>query len=118
MISNVLLSQIPTLKFISRASPDVARAVVSKSDCDLISGIIEICLNVLAGNISCTPEELRALKSFKTQIKKLARTKKLTKKASREKKLINQRGGSLLPILIDPALKTLKNILSRDHDRQ
>ena len=89
------------------AKPKLHKAIISNCDKELIHTISEWALNVLRGNVNLTDCQKKRLRKFK----KLFRTV-IDKRVplSRKKRLINQRGGFLVPLL-SAVLPTLASII-------
>src|SRR5215471_19268112 len=101
-------SHYSTLELLNKATPKLRKAIVSKCCPDLVKCISEVALNVLRGNIELSDLSVKELRKHKASIRKIAsRHVSLGKK----KKIINQKGGFLLPLLA-AVLPTLATILT------
>src|SRR5215468_6682682 len=89
-------SNLSTLKLLKTAEPKFRKAIISKCGPDLLRCISEVCLNVLRDNVPLSSSSKKKLKKYKGQIRKVASKRVSTAK---KKKLINQKGGFLLPLL-------------------
>jgi hypothetical protein len=82
------------------------KAILSNCNKELINTISECVLNVLIGNLKLTDCQRRRLQKFRGQLRSVAgrRVALATKK-----RLINQRGGFLVPLLsaIQPTVASL-----------
>lgn len=83
------------LKVLASAKPSLAKAIIEKSDNDLIYCLAEIALNVLKGNVPLRPQHKTNLCKHKAGLRSLA--KKST--SLKNKKRILQRGGFIGAIL-------------------
>jgi len=96
-----------TLQVLKTAQPKLRKAIFSNSNRELVNCISECILNNLNGNLKLTDCSKRKLRKHKTVLRKFA-DKQVS--ASFKKRLINQRGGFLLPLL-SAVLPTLANLL-------
>ncbi len=89
---------------LAKAKPALVKAIIAKAEPSLIKAISECSYNLLRGNITLTPTQIRRLRSYKTAIRALASKKTpLTRKRA-----LLQKGGllpgallaSLAPMLI------------------
>jgi len=90
------------------AKPKLRKAIISNCDKELIHTISECALNVLRGNVNLSDCQKKRLRKFKGSLKTV-----IDKRVplSRKKRLINQRGGFLIP-LISAVLPTLASIIN------
>ena len=94
------------LHVLKDASHKLRKAILSSCDRELVNTISECVLNVLRGNLKLSDSQKRRLQSFRGQLRSvIGRHVPLVAK----KRLINQRGGFLVPLLsaILPTLTTL-----------
>lgn len=92
------------LQAICAASPQQRRALINRADLKLVRCICECALNILKGNVPLKPSEKKRLSKHKTFLRKLA---KIGKSLKTKKKIINQKGGSLLPLILGPVVSAL-----------
>ena len=94
---------------LKNAKPKLRKALLSNCNKELINTISECVLNVLKGNLKLTDRQKRRLQKFSGQLRSVVgRSVPLAVK----KKLINQRGRFLVPLL--PAiLSTLASLIFR-----
>ena len=104
--SSRVRKQAPILKYLCKANPRQARAIINTADNELLNTLCECSLNVLQGRIPVTPHQKQKLRRFKNQLHTLA-----SKNASltRKKKLL-QKGG-FLSALLSPIAGLLTNLL-------
>lgn len=95
-MSSRLSRSLPLLKVLYKANPKQRRLILQKSSDEFVLSLCEVALNILHGIIPLTPTQHRRLKKRKNEIKYVA-NKKIGVK--RKRRLINQRGGFLLPLL-------------------
>lgn len=98
------------LEVLHKAKPALVRAIIEKSDREIIYTICEICDNLLRGNIPLTESQKAKLKRYRVQIRNLAQKGGSLQK---KKKIILQRGGALpiLPILISALASVLPSLV-------
>ena len=99
-------SNLYKLHVLKDAKPKLHKAIISNCDKELIHTISECVLNVLRGNVNLTDCQKR-LRKFKGSLREV-----IDKRVplSRKKRLINQRGGFLIP-LISAVLPTLASLI-------
>ena len=95
-MSERLKKTLPLLNSLHRSPSRRRKDILRDAPTDLILSICELALNVLRGNIPLTTKQYRVLKIQKKWIKLFD-----DKRASveRKRKVINQSGGFLLPLL-------------------
>jgi len=98
-----------TPQVLKTAQPKLRKAIISNGNRELLNSISECILNVLNGNLKLTDCSKRKLRKHKAILRKVA-DKDVS--ASVKKRLINQRGGFLLPLL-SALLPTLASLLFR-----
>ena len=94
---------LPILKKLSKARKKAIRkAILEKCPCKVYDVISDISKNTLKGNIKMSPKNMKALKLYKNDLRKMS------KKISRQKikNLLIQKGG-FLPLLLTPALRLM-----------
>ncbi len=95
-MSDRLCKNLPLLKLLYKASSKQRRVILQSASDQLILTLCEIALNVLRGTIPLNNAQFRRLKKRKEEIK-YAASKKIN--VEKKKRMINQRGGFLLPLL-------------------
>ena len=103
-----LKSHYPTLELLNKATPELRKAIISKCGPDLLKCISEVAVNVLRGNLELPDSSAKKLKKHSASIRKVA-SKRVSVKD--KKKIINQKGGFLLPLLA-AVLPTLASLLT------
>jgi hypothetical protein len=91
-----LLRNLPLLKLLLKATPKQRRVILEAAADELIVTLCEVALNVVHGNIPLTPQQYQKLKRRRSEIKIVADKKVGVR---RKRRLINQQGGFLLPLL-------------------
>ena len=99
MTSSRLKRNAPLLKYLARAKPKVAKAIIKVADRDLIQTLCECSLNILKGHVRLNSQQKRKLRAHKHALRALAAKKTSHKRRQR----LLQKGG-LLPALLAPAL--------------
>ena len=95
-MSDRLYRNLPLLKLLFKAKPAQRRVILQAASNELILTLCEVALNILKGTIPLTTTQYHVLKKKKFEIKFFA-DKKIG--VSRKKKVINQKGGFLVPLL-------------------
>lgn len=95
------------LQALVHASPKQRKALIQHADKTLIRHICECSLNILKGNIPLTGNEKKSLKKYKAILRRLVHKKH--KSVNKKKKILNQKGGSVLPLIIGPVIAALIN---------
>ena len=93
-----------TLKF---ARPKLRKAIISNCDNDLVNCVSECALNLLHGNVKLSDCKRKNLRKYRRQLRTVV-DRRLH--LAREKKLIIQRGGILVPLL-KAVLPTLASLI-------
>jgi len=96
------------LNVLNSAQPKLRKGIISTSNGELLNCICECILKVLNGNLIVSDCAKQKLRKYKLVLRKVA-YKRVT---PAKKRLINQRGGFLLPLL-NAVLPTLANLLFR-----
>jgi len=108
-MKNRIKSNYHALNVLKSAQPKLRKAVISNCNREHLICMSECILNVLNGNLKVSDCAKQKLKNHKSVIRKVA-VKRVT--SSAKKRLINQRGGFLLPLL-STVHPTLANLLFR-----
>lgn len=107
-MTHVLAKQADILRFLARCKPSVRSAILKTADPSLIRVICEIVDNTLKGCINLSPAQIKRLSRHKGLLRKIAERKGCWK---RKKKLIQQSGGFILPLLIPLISGVISKIL-------
>ncbi len=111
-MSDRLCKNLPLLKLLYNASSKQWSVILQSASDQLILTLCEIALNVLRGTIPLNNAQFRRLKKRKEEIK-YAASKKIN--VERKKRMINQRGGFLLPLLSVAIPFITSLVTSRQH---
>ena len=84
------------LQVLKTAKPQLRRAIIKNCNSDLVKTISECVLNVLRNNLQLTVCHKKRLQTFKGPLRALA-NKRVP--LATKKRLINQRGGFIVPLL-------------------
>ena len=104
--SSRVRKQAPVLKYLCKANPRQARAIINTADNELLNTLCECSLNVLKGGIPVSTHQKKKLRRFKKQLRTLS-SKRIP--LTRKKKLL-QKGG-FLSALLAPIAGVLTNLL-------
>lgn len=91
-----LRKHLPLLKMLHKATPKQRLLILQSASDELILTLCEVALNILYGTIPIRPKDYRKLKKRRAEIKLVA-DKKIS--LSAKKRVLNQKGGFLLPLL-------------------
>lgn len=91
-----LCKYLPVLKLLHKATPKQRRLILQSASDEFILALCEVALNILYGVIPVSRQQYQKLKKRKVDIKFVA-DKKIGIAA--KKRVFNQKGGFLLPLL-------------------
>jgi len=97
------------LQVLKTAKPQLRKAIIKNCSSELVKTISECVLNVLRNNLQLTACQKKRLQKFKSPLRALA-DKKVS--ISGKKRLFNQRGGFLVPLL-SAILPTIASLIFR-----
>jgi len=109
-MSSRLSRNLYLLKLLYKSSPKQRGVILHSAPDELILALCEVALNILHGKIPLTAKQLGSLKRRKTEIKYVA-NKKIN--IARKRRMINQKGGFLLPLL-SIALPFITSLITRN----
>lgn len=92
------------LSVLSRAKPNLRRAILEQLDRPTVDAICEICHNLVAGAVPLTPSKKSKLSKHKKVLRQLAQRGEGWKQ---KKKVLRQKGGAFLPVLLGTVLSSL-----------
>jgi len=98
------------LQVLKTAKPQLRKAIIKNCDGELVKAISECVLNVLQDKVKITP--CQKLRKFKGNLRAIANRRV---SLSAQKRLINQRDGYLVPLLI-AILPTVVILIFRPRD--
>ena len=111
MLSFLMMSQCKKhadiLKVLLKANRKQRKAILQVADRDWIDAICECALNLLAGNVPLSTSQKKKITPYKNHLRLLSEP---TTSLKRKRKLLSQRGGNWLNLLIGPVLKVLNEI--------
>ena len=110
-----LLHHFPLLQYLGNLSPLEQKKLVNNSGADLIKLFNEICLNLVHRNLSLSASQIKNLKRFESEIKKLSERKhslKLRKKVLTKGSFLKVFLVELLPSLIELSLQNNEFLFS------
>lgn len=110
-VSKNLKDNLPTLALLLLVPAKVQQAVITASNTGLIRALCEISFNCRIGNIRCTDYQKSKLRKYRKSIYYLGDKKNLKKTCVKQRKVLNQKGGVLIPLLLKPALNTLADLV-------
>lgn len=109
MISENLRDNLIELKLICCSNPKIQKSLIKKSNDSLIAAICEIAHNLCVGKIDVSDEQRRQLRKYKKELEFLASVEHLGVNCKREKKVLNQKGGGFLSLMLEPALDLISD---------
>lgn len=89
------------LLILKDASPKLRKAILKNCNEEIIKSIVEIVMNILHGNLKTSGKNQNELKKYKKQLRTIA---KPTKNYSLKRKVLLQKGGSFIPIILGSLL--------------
>lgn len=92
------------LEGLCQLPPKSRQKIINDSPKEVIDCVGECCLNIIKGNVHLTKAQKQQLQSRKQHIRNLS-TKRVSVAA--KKKIINQKGGAILGLLLKPLLAPL-----------
>ena len=96
------------LKVLSTSKPHQAKALLKVADDDLIKSVCECVYNVLKSTVPVTPRKKQQLTKHKSPLLTLV-NKQVP--ISKKRKILEQKGGNFLSLLLPPALSVLEHFL-------
>lgn len=91
-----LLRNLSLLKLLLKGTPKQRHVILQSASDEFIVTLCELALNILHGNVPLTTQQYQKLKRRKAEISFVA-NKKIG--VRRKRRMINQQGGFLLPLL-------------------
>ena len=90
------------LSVLSKASPPMRKQMIDSASKEVIDTVCECCLNVLKGTIPLSPHQKKCLGKHRHLLRQMVQKKIPVRQ---KKKMLVQRGGMLLPMLLGNVLK-------------
>jgi hypothetical protein len=100
-MSRSLQNNADTLKFLCKTKHQYRKALLKSADKDLVHCICECAHNTLLGKVPLTKTQKSKLSKHKSTLRKLA---KRGASLAKRKKVIFQKGGAFLPLLLAPVI--------------
>ena len=107
-MSAVVKRALPLLKVLVDATSKLKKAIIKHAPTDLVTAISEIALNLIKGVIKLTPHQKKRLSRYKKELLALAK-KKVS--LGKKRKILVQKGGGVVSILVPLALSLLSSKL-------
>ena len=107
-MSAVVKRALPLLKVLVDATPKLKKAIIKHAPTDLVTAISEIVLNLIKGVIKLTAHQKKRLSRYKKELLALAK-KKVS--LGEKRKILVQKGGGVVSILVPLALSLLSSKL-------
>ncbi len=104
---NKVKKNIQYLKVLSSPNPQMRQAIIKSANKELICVVCECIQNVINGNVKIDDKLKKKLSNQKEILRKLQKKSTIKNK----KKILLQKGGSFLPIILPTILSLLTNIL-------
>ena len=92
------------LKVLVDATPKLKKAIIKHAPTDLVTAISEIVLNLIKGVIKLTAHQKKRLSRYKKELLALAKKKV---PLGKKRKILVQKGGGVVSILVPLALSLL-----------
>lgn len=100
-MSQSVINNAGVLRFLQKAKPQYRRAILKAADKTLVHCICECVHNTLKGTVPLTQSQRKRLAQHKKILRRLV---KRGESVSLKKKIINQRGGAFLPMILAPLI--------------
>ena len=107
-MSAVVKRALPLLKVLVDATPKLKKAIIKHAPTDLVKAISEIVLNLIKGVIKLTAHQKKRLSRYKKELLALAKKKV---PLGKKRKILVQKGGGVVSILVPLALSLLSSKL-------
>ena len=107
-MSAVVKRALLLLKVLVDATPKLKKAIIKHAPTDLVTAISEIVLNLIKGVIKLTAHQKKRLSRYKKELLALAKKKV---PLGKKRKILVQKGGGVVPILVPLALSLLSSKL-------
>lgn len=95
------------LNFMSTCKPPIRKLILKNAKKDLIYAICECILNTINGNVELDPQTKIKITKHKKALRKLIDRRDSVKN---KKKILLQKGGGFLPLLLPTILEVASNI--------
>ena len=109
---NRILTNKHFLKYLSHCGSKQRKSLVNSASTDELDSICEIIYNIYQRNIPISPLLVQKLKKFRRAIERIG-TKPRQGNTIR-RRILNQRGGAILPLLLSAAIPSLISLFKKD----
>ena len=109
-----LMNHLPLLQYLQSLAPSEQKKIINSSNNELLKLFSELCLNITHKNINLTSSQIKNLRRFENEIKKLSERQhsyKLRKK-------ILSKGSFLKTLLVELMPSLIEIILKRNEMKQ
>ena len=110
IMSKRLKDSLPFLQVLIRCKPKLRKAILEHGPGHVLMSICECSHNVLKGVIPLTPSQKQRMSRYKKHLRTLA-DKKVSR--VRKRRLLSQKGGNILTILIPTVLSAISSLLTK-----
>lgn len=100
-MSQSVINNAEILRFLHKAKPQYRKAILKAADKELVHCICECAYNTIKGKVPISKSQKKRLTAHK---KILRRIVKRGEPISAKKKIINQKGGAFLPMILAPLI--------------
>ena len=107
-MSQRLKKNVDVLSHLSRAKPQMVKAIVGAADKELLTCLCECAQNLIKGNVSLSKQHKSKLKRYKKDVRTLVK-----KNIGKQKKKILQKGGFLPALLAPIAAQVLAPLVTK-----
>ena len=107
-MSAVVKRALPLFRVLVDATPKLKKAIIKHAPTDLVTAISEIVLNLIKGVIKLTADQKKRLSQYKKELLALAKKKV---PLGKKRKILVQKGGGVVSILVPLALSLLSSKL-------
>lgn len=103
-MASKLKKHLPLLQALANSNSVIRKKIIKTGDTKLIFAIIECIHNTLIGNVKLSKKEKDLLRPYQNILRRISKSGDTLEN---KKKLIVQKGGSFLPLILSPILSIL-----------
>jgi len=103
-----VIDNLDYLKVLNQSNTKMQKAILMNADCDLVTCLCECVLNCIKGNLNLPKESILKLKKHKYHLRSLLEKQKSLKQ---RKKILVQKGASILPLLLPAVISLATSLL-------
>jgi hypothetical protein len=107
-MSSDVKKYLPILRLLAKSTPYKRKKLLLAADTNFIKILIECCFNILNGNVKLPKQKIQKLEKYKEIIRKIA---KASKNINNKKKVLIQKGGAFLPLILPSIISGLVTLL-------